>query len=244
MKKPEAISKIVRSSLRGIPIIPIAIGIGRPKQSRFSLKIGDCFTAFAMTEPFLKRLSILFCLVGFTLGAYAQRDSIQVVQPKSDTVTIASYSNRYDPRKALLYAAVLPGLGQVYNKKYWKLPLVYGGFAITGYYLNIYQEGYLTFRGELFYNLENGLSGDTQVNPNTLYTTSQLRTIVDRYRRERDYMIIIMMGVYILQMVDAHVDSHLKEFDLNPNLQVRIEPAFSNELLTGRMGGISLKIRF
>jgi hypothetical protein len=182
--------------------------------------------------------------VGFTLGAYAQRDSVRVVQPESDTVTIASYSTRYDPRKALLYAAVLPGLGQVYNKKYWKLPLVYGGFALTGYYLNIYQEGYLTFRKELFYNLENGLSGDTQVNPNTLYTTSQLRSIVDRYRRERDFMIIIMMGVYILQIVDAHVDSHLKEFDLNPNLQVRVEPSFSNELLTGRMGGISLKIRF
>lgn len=191
----------------------------------------------------MKRLVFIF-LICSSLSAVAQRDSIRVVQPESDTVTIASYSNRYDPRKALLYAAVLPGLGQVYNKKYWKLPLVYGGFAITGYYLNIYQEGYLTFRGELFYNLENGLSGDTQVNPNTLYTTSQLRTIVDRYRRERDYMIIIMMGVYILQMVDAHVDSHLKEFDLNPNLQVRIEPAFSNELLTGRMGGISLKIRF
>lgn len=227
MKKPEAILKIGRSSLRGIPLIPIAIGIGRPKQSRF-----------------LKRLPILFYLVGFTLGAYAQRDSVRVVQPESDTVTIASYSTRYDPRKALLYAAVLPGLGQVYNKKYWKLPLVYGGFALTGYYLNIYQEGYLTFRKELFYNLENGLSGDTQVNPNTLYTTSQLRSIVDRYRRERDFMIIIMMGVYILQIVDAHVDSHLKEFDLNPNLQVRVEPSFSNELLTGRMGGISLKIRF
>lgn len=183
-------------------------------------------------------------LIGVSLCATAQRDSVRVIQAERDTVTIASYANRYDPRKAVLFAAVLPGLGQVYNKKYWKLPLVYGGFIWTGYYLNTYQEGYLTFRKELFYNLENGLSGDTQVNPNTRYTTSQLRTIVDRYRRERDFMIIIMIGVYILQMVDAHVDSHLKEFDLNPNLQVRIEPSFSNELLTGRMGGISLKIRF
>lgn len=188
----------------------------------------------------------VFCilLIGVSLCATAQRDSVRVIQAERDTVTIASYANRYDPRKAVLFAAVLPGLGQVYNKKYWKLPLVYGGFIWTGYYLNTYQEGYLTFRKELFYNLENGLSGDTQVNPNTRYTTSQLRTIVDRYRRERDFMIIIMMGVYILQMVDAHVDAHLKEFDLNPNLQVRVEPSFTNELLTGRMGGFSVKFRF
>ncbi|MBX2970824.1 MAG: hypothetical protein KF803_15765 [Cyclobacteriaceae bacterium] len=187
---------------------------------------------------------LLILLTSLNLAAVAQTDSVRVIQADRDTVKIASYANRYDPRKALLYAAVLPGLGQVYNKKYWKLPLVYGGIGATAYAINFYQDGYRLYRRELFFNLDNNLAQDTQVNPNTGYTTSQLRTIVDRYRRERDFMIIIMMGVYILQMVDAHVDSHLKEFDLNPNLQVRIEPSFSNELLTGRMGGISLKIRF
>mgnify|MGYP001079032189 CR=1 FL=1 len=183
-------------------------------------------------------------LIGVSLCATAQRDSVRVIQAERDTVTIASYANRYDPRKALLFAAVLPGLGQVYNKKYWKLPLVYGGIGATAYAINFYQDGYRLYRRELFYNLDNNLAQDTQVNPNTGYTTSQLRTIVDRYRRERDFMIIIMMGVYILQMVDAHVDAHLKEFDLNPNLQVRVEPSFTNELLTGRMGGFSVKFRF
>ncbi|MDL5044478.1 DUF5683 domain-containing protein [Oscillatoria amoena NRMC-F 0135] len=191
----------------------------------------------------MKKL-LLICLIGLCLGAIAQPDSVRVVQPESDTVKIASYATRYDPHKALLYAAVLPGLGQVYNKKYWKLPLVYGGLAGTAYGINFYQEGYRLYRKELFYNLDNNLSQDTQINPNTGFTTAQLRTIVDRFRRERDFMIIIMMGVYILQMVDAHVDAHLKEFDLNPNLQVRIEPSFSNELLTGRMGGVSVKFRF
>jgi hypothetical protein len=190
------------------------------------------------------KYAFFILLMGLCLSATAQRDSVRVVEPKSDTVLITSYANRYDPRKAILYAAILPGLGQVYNKKYWKLPLVYGGIGATAYAINFYQEGYRTYRKELFYNLDNDLGADTHINPNTGYTTGQLRTIVDRYRRERDFMIIIMMGVYILQMVDAHVDSHLKEFDLNPNLQVRIEPTFSNELLTGRMGGISLKFRF
>jgi hypothetical protein len=57
-------------------------------------------------------------------------------------------------------------------------------------------------------------------------------------------MIIMMLGVYVLQMIDAHVDAHLKEFDLNPNLHVRLEPTISNDMLIGRNGGISLKIRF
>ncbi|MBX2966957.1 MAG: hypothetical protein KF845_12500 [Cyclobacteriaceae bacterium] len=189
-----------------------------------------------------KALFILF--VCTSLKAYTQADSLRVVLPGTDTVTIESYATRYDPRKALLFAAVLPGLGQVYTKKYWKLPLVYGGLGATAYAINFYQDGYTLYRRELFYNLDNGLEAGSAINPNTLRTTDQLRYAVNRYRRERDFMIIVMMGVYILQIVDAHVDAHLKEFDVNPNLKVRVEPAFSNELLTGRMGGISLKIRF
>lgn len=189
-----------------------------------------------------KLLAVLF--ITYCVNASAQRDTVLLSPAARDTVKLTSYANRYDPRKAILFAAVLPGLGQVYTKKYWKLPLVYGGIGATAYAINFYQEGYRKYRGELFYNLENGLSSPSAINPNVRFTTAQLRTITDRFRRERDFMIIIMMGVYVLQMVDAHVDAHLKEFDLNPNLQVRIEPTFSNELLTGRMGGISLKLRF
>lgn len=191
----------------------------------------------------MRKLLIVFFL-GYCSCAAAQRDTVLLSPAARDTVKLTSYAVRYDPRKAILYAAVLPGLGQVYTKKYWKLPLVYGGLGATAYAINFYQDGYRKYRGELFYNLENGLSSPSALNPNVRLTTAQLRTITDRFRRERDFMIIIMLGVYVLQMVDAHVDAHLKEFDLNPNLQVRIEPAFSNELLTGRMGGLSLKIRF
>jgi len=175
---------------------------------------------------------------------YAQRDSVILSPAARDTVNLTSYATRYNPKKAILFAAVLPGLGQTYTKKYWKLPLVYGGIAASGYAINFYQEGYQKYKGELFYNLDNGLSSESALNPNTGFTTSQLRTITDRYRRERDFMIIVLIGVYVLQMIDAHVDAHLKEFDLNPNLHVRAEPSFSNEMLTGRMGGVSLKLRF
>ncbi len=165
-----------------------------------------------------------------------------------DTVLIESYARRYDPAKAILYAAVLPGLGQIYNRKYWKLPLVYGGFYAIGYGLDFYNDLHKEYRGYLFRNLEEGV-GENATNPNLPHkmrniTTAQLRNQVDKVRRERDFMIILMGGMYILQMIDAHVDSHLKEFDLNPRLQVSIEPSIDSNYMTGRTTGVALVVRF
>jgi hypothetical protein len=173
-----------------------------------------------------------------------ERDTI--VEAGPDTVAIKSYAKRFSPRKAILYAAVLPGLGQVYNKKYWKLPLVYGGFYIIGHYIDAYNDFYKEYKGYLFYNLEHGLSGENQEHPDPKVglTTGQLRTIVDKSRSERDFMIILMGGMYLLQMVDAHVDAHLKEFDLNPTLQVSIEPTMEQNALTGTTTGLALVFRF
>ena len=75
-------------------------------------------------------------------------------------------------------------------------------------------------------------------------TKDQLRTLVDKTRRERDFFLIMNGLWYILQMVDAHVDAHLKEFDVNPKMQVSIEPMMENSLMTGRNSGISLIIKF
>jgi hypothetical protein len=164
---------------------------------------------------------------------------VRAVTSTKVTVQIKSYADRYNPRKALLYAAVLPGLGQIYNKKYWKLPLVYGGFFGLGHAIDFYQDGYTKYRAEYFAVLESG----SNVGPSG-FTKSQLETIVNRYRRERDFMIILTGGMYLLQIIDAHVDAHLKEFDLNPNLQVSIEPSFKSDFLAGQTAGIGIFIRF
>jgi hypothetical protein len=164
----------------------------------------------------------------------------QLAKPAArDTVELKSYATRYDPRKALMYAAILPGLGQVYNKKYWKLPLVYGGFIGFGYGLNFYQKGYTKYKGELFNVLETKIKLSKSG-----FTEDQLRVIVNRYRRERDFFMILVAGMYLLQMVDAHVDAHLKEFDLNPNLHVRVQPTMETDMVTGRSTGFSIKLRF
>ncbi|MEJ1241740.1 DUF5683 domain-containing protein [Chryseolinea sp. T2] len=164
----------------------------------------------------------------------------------ADTVLLKSYAARYDPRKALLYAAVVPGMGQIYNKKYWKLPLVYGGFIGFAYGINFYQKGYIKYKNKLYYNLEHGFEQDGDFNPedNPPYTTGNYRKIVDQYKRQRDFMIILMAGMYLLQIIDAHVDAHLKEFDLNPNLQVSVEPVLEQSAMLGSQKGFTVVLKF
>jgi hypothetical protein len=181
---------------------------------------------------------ILFVLLLFVLCAnsMAQSDSL-IIESSRDTVLLKSYATKYDPRKALLYAAILPGLGQVYTKKYWKIPLVYGGFISIGYGISFYQTRYTSTKGMLFSKLEDPSTYPT-------YSIERLRNAVTRYRRERDFMIILMGGMYILQMIDAHVDAHLKEFDLNPNLQVKLQPSMDQNAMAGRTTGLSLVFQF
>lgn len=172
-------------------------------------------------------------------------DSIAMVRPPTDTTLVAdtveikSYASRYDPGKASFYAAILPGLGQIYNKKYWKLPLVYGGFAGIGYGLMFYQDLYTDYKKQLYYILETG--NDTSEEG---FTEDQLRPAIDQARRERDFMVILMAGMYILQIIDAHVDAHLKEFDLNPNLSLKMRPTLNSDVLLGRQAGFAITLKF
>lgn len=195
----------------------------------------------------MKKIVLACLIIGSSLSAFAQ-DSLRsepdsdTVFLKSDTATLTSYASRYDPRKAILFAAILPGLGQVYNKKYWKIPLVYGGLIGFGYGVSFYQKGYKEFKGGLFDLLE---SGEATINLRGYdFSEDNVRRIVTQYRRERDFFIILTAGMYLLQMVDAHVDAHLKEFDLNPNLQVKIQPTMNSDMLTGRTTGLSLILKF
>jgi hypothetical protein len=194
------------------------------------------------------RKGLLFALLLIASASRAQ-DSLRVVNDSvsttgADTVLLKSYATRYDPRKALLYAAVLPGAGQIYNKKYWKLPLVYGGFIGFGYGINFYQQLYTRYKRELFFNLENGYPNDTDIRDNDIFTTSAYRRAVDQSKRQRDFMLILMAGMYLLQIVDAHVDAHLKEFDLNPSLQVSVRPTMEQTAMLGNQTGFTVVIRF
>lgn len=188
---------------------------------------------------------LLFLVASIAHGqqVLGERDTVAIdavdVPQVEQTTPISSYAQRFNPRKALLYAAVLPGSGQVYNKKYWKLPIVYGGFFGGIYLVSFYQEQHARFRKDLF----ELINDPTATNPNG-FTQDQLRSLIDKARRERDYFFVLTGLWYILQMVDAHVDAHLKEFDLNPKLKVSIEPHMERNNMLGRSNGMSLIIKF
>lgn len=172
------------------------------------------------------------------LGSSLSSDSIRITKGNK-VITIDSYAARFDPRKALLYAAIFPGSGQFYNKKYWKVPLVYGGFAAGIYLVSVFQDSYLQYKNELY-----GILSDGSITSPSGYTEAQLRRLTNVFKRERDFYSIVTVFWYLLQMVDAHVDAHLKEFDVNPQLQVRLEPIIENNPMTGQSAGIALKIKF
>lgn len=158
---------------------------------------------------------------------------------RGKVISIKSYTAKFNPRKALLYSAILPGAGQVYNKKYWKVPLVYGGIVGLGLVVDFYNQANNKYRNQLF-----GLLNSGQTLSASGLDETQLRTIIDQSRRQRDYFMIFVGFFYILQMVDAHVDAHLKEFDVNPRLRARIEPAMEGSYLTGSTVGLALTLRF
>src|SRR5258706_4461219 len=194
------------------------------------------------------RIALFLLFVGFCFRISAQGKADSAVSVVTYTTlinsnqpvdTIRSYAKRFDPRKALLFAAVLPGSGQVYNKKYWKLPLVYGGFGLLINTVGYYQKAYVKYKDELFIKINN----PTATPPSGL-DTPQLRSIVDQARRQRDYFLVLTGLMYILQMVDAHVDAHLKEFDLNPKLQAHFEPRIFQDSMMGKSSGLALIIRF
>jgi hypothetical protein len=163
-----------------------------------------------------------------------------VVATPVDTIQITSYVKRFNPRKALFYSAILPGLGQVYNKKYWKVPLVYGGFLTGIVVIDNYQSQLLKFKNDLFILLNDATLKTTAQG----FTQDQLRTGINKAQRQRDFWCILTGVWYMLQLVDAHVDAHLKEFDVNPQLKVKIEPMSENNYMIGRTTGFSIKMKF
>ena len=183
---------------------------------------------------------VLVGLLFFCCYLSQAQESIELIPDSLAANSGFDYYERFNPRRALFYAAVLPGMGQVYTKKYWKLPIVYGGIGAGIYVMDFYQKKYIQYRSELLDNL----STNTFPSQPSNFTEATLRRAVDFYRRKRDFTIVLLGIGYLLQIVDAHVDAHLKEFRYNPNLKVGFRPEVSQDMMTGRTAGASLTITF
>ena len=152
-----------------------------------------------------------------------------------------------DPQRALWLALVIPGAGQIYNRKYWKLPIIYGGFMGCIYALTWnnmiykdYSQAYLDIMdndpGTASYNKFLHL-GRTVTKDNEERYKQLFKNRKDKYRRWRDMSFFVMLGVYALSVIDAYVDAELSVFDISKDLTLKVEPT----VIPNRMGGNPLE---
>jgi len=183
---------------------------------------------------FLQNLLVILILL---LGLNLKGQPINV----SDTIVRIDVPENaeeiHSPKKAAVYSAILPGLGQAYNKKYWKIPIIYAGFGTLGYFIswnnknykvlklaysdltdsNPDTDSYLDLDAAKYYDLDNESERNQFENG--------LNKQKNYYRRNRDLLIISTVGFYALNIIDASVDAHLFDFDISEDLSFNWQPA-------------------
>jgi hypothetical protein len=189
---------------------------------------------------------ILFVIVGCS-KTLAQKDSINIFPEKNiDTLKFSGTTKKivgttkYNPRTAIIRSAILPGWGQITNKKYWKLPLVYGALGTTAviFFRNVTQ---FKEARDAYTNAIDGNDQNDNLIPEPYFTVrfqpERIRTFRNQVRQNVDYSVLFFILFWGLNVVDAAVDAHLKTFDVSDNLSLQIKPGYSP---TAKTNGISL----
>ncbi len=159
-----------------------------------------------------------------------------------------------DVKKATTLSLICPGAGQIYNKSYWRVPIVIGGMASMVYVIDWNNRGFQRFKKAY------ALRADFESNPGNYpdgvshdefkgrYSATYLKNLRDAYRRNRDLSIILTAALYAFQAIDAHVDAHLKDFDVSDDLTVDLQPVFDYQYSqingTHPVFGFSLNLKF
>lgn len=203
---------------------------------------------------FISALLFLLITAGRTAAQDVPADTAIVIPPLT-SLQAEQEGEVHSPRKAALYSAVLPGLGQAYNRKYWKIPLVYGGFSAFGYYIGwnngLYQTSrkayvdltdgdetttsYMNLKQIIYYNLDN---------PSDVENLRRgLLRSQDYYRRNRDLLVILTIAFYGLNIIDASVDAHFFNFDISDDLTFNWQPTL-DQLNNKNFLSLNCTIRF
>jgi hypothetical protein len=154
---------------------------------------------------------------------------------------------QHSPRKAAVRSAIIPGWGQIYNKKYWKVPIVWGALGVTGYifFNNLYTYQDLKFSYAAKYEASVPPYDSTnykKIKPQYMPIDPEaLKAGRNQYRQYIDYAAVFFIVFWGLNVVDAAVDAHLKAFDISPDLSLRIKPTY-NPLV--KAGGVSFVVNF
>ena len=196
-------------------------------------------TAADSLNPILAQQDTLRLLDSANKPLLSRNDSLQL---RKDSIKIAKKRDwatwRPNPKRAMWLALVLPGAGQIYNRKYWKLPIVYGGFVGCAYALRWnnqmyrdYSQAYLDLMDDdpntqsynQFLHLGAQIDDSNKARYQKLFKSRK-----DTYRRWRDLSVFCLIGVYALSVIDAYVDASLSEFDISKDLSLRVEPTIIN----------------
>ncbi len=194
----------------------------------------------------MRNIFCILLLAGFSFFYSQEIKSLDSIKTEKQVVEDIEKANvkvtpKYNPTKAGLYSAVLPGLGQYYNKKYWKIPIVWGAVG-TGVGVIVYNDKqYKRYRTAYIAEL-NGQPHEFSDIPGVDKTV--LGNTQDRAKRQRDYAIAITGLVYILNIVDAVVDAHLYEQKHDPDLAIKPTVVNDNLGMGYAKAGLSLTYRF
>lgn len=169
-------------------------------------------------------------LLGMFLGQ--SQDSLKVKSVKT--------TDPLSPARAAFYSTVIPGLGQIYNKKYWKLPLLYGGLGASIYSYNFNNKRYKSYRNAYKSRMA-GYNNDEYID--LITDDERLLDGQDYHKRNRDLSMVFIVGLYLLNIIDANVDAHLKQYNVND--QLTFEPVLENTSFeNGTSIGVAMKYNF
>lgn len=179
----------------------------------------------------MKWFCLIFCGFAFlSLSAQASTvtDTLPVADLQLDATTYIKNERVYVPKKALLWS-IIPGGGQIYNRRWWKLPIVYGAFAGMIGVADFNQTNFNRFRNALeaeCFGLEQPPCEPATHEFTGVFNVSSLRSLRDSYDRNRQLAYLGIFIVYVLQGVEAFADAHLRTFDIEDDLGLRIQPEF------------------
>lgn len=186
------------------------------------------------TKRLLWSLLLAVCWLGIATGpVQGQTDSLKREKKEGKELSLL----QKDPKKATLLSAVLPGAGQVYNGKSWKVPILYAGILTDLYFINYNHRRYESFRDALF--------ALDKKEPNQFPSLNRAALVrnVDYWRQNRDLTLLLLLGIYALNLVDANVDAHLSGFDISEDLALQVAPQLGTVSASNSMG-VSLTLRF
>lgn len=196
-----------------------------------------------MQTPWIPLGLLLFSLMAST-PVFSQNQSeveattTAVEESESKKIKTDYASLPKNPKKATILSAILPGAGQVYNNKAWKVPILYAGFMTDIYFIGYNNKRYQTFRSALFAFDEGDRSQFPSLNRQSLVRN------VDFWRESRDLTILLLAAIYALNLIDANVDAHLSGFDISDDIAMKIEPNMGTLAASGNSMGLTLKFQF